>query len=143
MKEFTPILIAFAVSVIGGLALHKITGFWSGFAIFLILQVIIGSTLNVYLKTKTALQMEKELTQRISDAAKQTLTLTCPCTDAVTQTIPIRLDETNFYNCFKCDKKVCVKINASTAQITDILNLDTTHQNIVKTFEQISEDERD
>lgn len=131
-RPWIPIVIALVISIIGGINLAPLMGFWSGFSITLLIQVIIGSSMNKLAQVKTALEMEKQLTQRISDAAKQTLKLKCPCTNMVEQVVPIRLDDQNFYKCINCEKNISVNLTASTALLTDIINIDATHEQVVK-----------
>lgn len=140
-RPWIPIVIALAVSAIGGWLISPILNFWAGFSITLLLQIIIGSTMNNYLQATAALEMEKQLTQRISDAAKQTLKLKCPCTNMVEQIVPIRLDEPNFYKCINCEKNISVNLQAATALMTDIINIDATHDQMVKALSTIKEEE--
>ena len=140
-RPWIPIVIALVVSITGGLLLSPILNFWSGFGIILLLQVILGSTMNKYLENKTALEMENQLTQRITDAAKQTLKLKCPCTNMSEQIVPIRLDEPNFYKCINCEKNINVNLQASTALMTDIINIDATHDQMVKAMSTIKEEQ--
>ena len=140
-RPWIPIVIALVVSAVGGLLLENVIGFWTGAGLILLLQLILGSTMNNYLQTTTALEMEKQLTQRISDAAKQTLKLKCPCTNMVEQIVPIRLDEPNFYKCINCEKNINVNLQASTALMTDIINIDATHDQMVRAMSTIKEEE--
>lgn len=140
-RPWIPIVIALAVSAIGGWLISPILNFWAGFSITLLLQIIIGSTMNNYLQATAALEMEKQLTQRISDAAKQTLKLKCPCTNMVEQIVPVRLDEPNFYKCINCEKNISINLQAATALMTDIINIDATHDQMVKALSTIKEEE--
>lgn len=141
-RPWIPIVIALVVSTIGGFVLQNILGFWPGFGAITLLQIIIGSATNQMARVKTSLEMENQLTQRIKDAAKQTLKLKCPCTNMVEQIVPIRLDEPNFYKCLNCEKNISVNLQASTALMTDIINIDATHSQVVKTMEEVSKEEK-
>jgi hypothetical protein len=140
-RPWIPIIIALIVSTIGAFVLQDIIGFWQGFLGATLLQIIIGSATNQMVKVKTSLEMENQLTQRIKDAAKQTLKLKCPCTNMVEQVVPIRLDEPNFYKCLNCEKNISVNLQASTALMTDIINIDATHSQVVKAMEQVASEE--
>jgi hypothetical protein len=137
-RPWIPIIIALIVSTIGGFVLQDLIGFWSGFGAATLLQIIIGSATNQMARVKTSLEMENQLTQRIKDAAKQTLKLKCPCTNMVEQIVPIRLDEPNFYKCLNCEKNISINLQASTALMTEIINIDATHSQVVKTMEEAS-----
>ena len=133
-KPLVSILIAIVVSIIGAIALNPWLHFATGFVATLALQFIIGSVTNKWLQTKVALEMENQLTQRISDAAKQTLKLKCPCTKMAEQIVPIRMDEPNFYKCINCEKNINVELNARTVMMTDVVDIDATHSQVVKTM---------
>jgi hypothetical protein len=104
----------------------------------LVLQFIIGAAMNQFLQVKTSLEMEKQLTKRIEDAAKQTLKLKCPCTNMVEQIVPIRLDQPNFYKCISCEKNINVALTAKTAMMTEIIDIDATHNQMVQTINQLA-----
>ena len=133
-KPIVSIIIAIVVSIIGAFALNPWLHFATGFVATLAFQFIIGSVTNKWLQTKVALEMEEQLTQRISDAAKQTLKLKCPCTKMVEQIVPIRMDEPNFYKCINCEKNINVELNARTVMMTDVVDIDATHSQVVKTM---------
>jgi hypothetical protein len=111
--------------------------FFAGFALALVVQFIIGAAMNQWLQVKTSLEMEKQLTKRIEDAAKQTLKLKCPCTNMVEQIIPIRLDQPNFYKCINCEKNINVGLTAKTALMTDIIDVDATHNQMVQAMSNL------
>lgn len=111
--------------------------FFAGFALALVIQFIIGAAMNQWLQVKTSLEMEKQLTKRIEDAAKQTLKLKCPCTNMVEQIIPIRLDQPNFYKCINCEKNINVGMTAKTALMTDIIDVDATHNQMVQAMSNL------
>jgi hypothetical protein len=111
--------------------------FFAGFALALVVQFIIGAAMNQWLQVKTSLEMEKQLTKRIEDAAKQTLKLKCPCTNMVEQIIPIRLDQPNFYKCINCEKNINVGLTAKTALMTDIIDVDATHDQMVQAISNL------
>ena len=111
--------------------------FFAGFALALVVQFIIGGAMNQWLQVKTSLEMEKQLTKRIEDAAKQTLKLKCPCTNMVEQIIPIRLDQPNFYKCINCEKNINVGLTAKTALMTDIIDVDATHNQMVQAMSNL------
>lgn len=139
-RPWIPIVIALFVSAIGGFVLQDLIGFWPGFGAATVLQIIIGSATNQMARVTTALEMENQLTQRIKDAAKQTLKLKCPCTNMVEQIVPIRLDEPNFYKCLNCEKNISINLQASTALMTEIINIDATHSQVVKAMEEVSKE---
>lgn len=131
-RPIVPIIIAIVVSSIGAIALTPWLHFAAGFAATLAFQFIIGSAMNQWLQTRVALDMENQLTQRIADAAKQTLKLKCPCTKMAEQIVPIRMDQPNFYKCINCDKNINVELNARTVMMTDVVDVDATHSQVVK-----------
>jgi len=130
LKLITPLIIAIIVSAILAFILNDYIEFWKGFCGTLAIQFIIGAIINNRQKFIASIEMEKQLTQRIADAAKQTLRLRCPCTEVSEQTVPIRLDTPNFYKCIKCDKTISVNLQATTAQATDIIDIDATHSKV-------------
>lgn len=137
-RPLIPIIIALAVSSLCGAILMKWMHFLSGFGLALIVQFIIGSAMNQWLQVKTGLEMENQLTKRIEDAAKQTLKLKCPCTNEAEQIVPIRLDQINFYKCINCNKNINVNLTAKTALMTDVIDIDATHDQMIKTINQLS-----
>lgn len=137
-KPWLPIAIALAMSTACGYILMQWMNFFSGFGLALVTQFIIGAAMNQWLQVKTSLEMEKQLTKRIEDAAKQTLKLKCPCTNMAEQIVPIRLDQPNFYKCINCEKNINVNLNAKTVLMTDIIDVDATHNQMVQAMNQIS-----
>jgi 7-keto-8-aminopelargonate synthetase-like enzyme len=140
-RPWIPIIIAVVVSTIGAFVLQDLIGFWPGFGAVTLLQIIVGSATNQMARVKTSLEMENQLTQRIKDAAKQTLKLKCPCTNMVEQIVPIRMDEPNFYKCLNCEKNISVNLQATTALMTEIINIDATHSQVVKNMEEVLREE--
>jgi hypothetical protein len=136
-KPWIPIIIALAISISCGFILMQWMNFFAGFALVLVVQFIIGAAMNQWLQVKTSLEMEKQLTKRIEDAAKQTLKLKCPCTNMVEQIIPIRLDQPNFYKCINCEKNINVGLTAKTALMTDIIDVDATHNQMVQAMSNL------
>jgi hypothetical protein len=136
-KPWIPIIIALAISISCGFILMQWMNFFAGFALVLVVQFIIGAAMNQWLQVKTSLEMEKQLTKRIEDAAKQTLKLKCPCTNMVEQIIPIRLDQPNFYKCINCEKNINVGLTAKTALMTDIIDVDATHNQMVQAMSSL------
>lgn len=142
-KPLVPILIALMVSIIGGFVLMSWMNYAAGFAATLAVQFIVGSAMNQWLQTKVGLEMEKQLTQRIADAAKQSLKLKCPCTKMAEQIVPIRMDEPNFYKCINCEKNINVELNARTVMMTDVVDVDATHNQIVKAMAETAQNYAD
>lgn len=136
-KPWIPIVIALVISIACGFILMQWMNFFAGFALALVIQFIIGAAMNQWLQVKTSLEMEKQLTKRIEDAAKQTLKLKCPCTNMVEQIIPIRLDQPNFYKCINCEKNINVGMTAKTALMTDIIDVDATHNQMVQAMSNL------
>ena len=134
-----PIIIALAVSVVGGVILSEWMPFYAGFGLVTIVQFIIGSITNKVLQYNASIELEKQWTQRISDMSKQTLKLKCPCTKEVSQLVPIRTDEPNFYTCGGCNKNIAVHLTAKTSLMTDIVDIDVTHKQITDTLQNISD----
>jgi hypothetical protein len=137
-KPLIPIVIALIISIACGFILMQWMNFFAGFGLALVLQFIIGAAMNQFLQVKTSLEMEKQLTKRIEDAAKQTLKLKCPCTNMVEQIVPIRLDQPNFYKCISCEKNINVALTAKTAMMTEIIDIDATHNQMVQTINQLA-----
>jgi hypothetical protein len=136
-KPWNPIVIALAISTVCGFILMQWMNFFAGFGLAFVLQFIVGAAMNQWLQVKTSLEMEKQLTKRIEDAAKQTLKLKCPCTNMAEQIVPIRLDQPNFYKCVNCEKNINVALTAKTALMTDIIDVDATHNQMVQAMSQL------
>lgn len=136
-KPWIPIVIALAISTVCGFILMQWMNFFAGFGLAFVLQFIIGAAMNQWLQVKTSLEMEKQLTKRIEDAAKQTLKLKCPCTNMAEQIVPIRLDQPNFYKCVNCEKNINIALTAKTALMTDIIDVDATHNQMVQAMSQL------
>jgi hypothetical protein len=59
----------------------------------------------------------------------------------VEQIVPIRMDEPNFYKCLNCEKNISVNLQATTALMTEIINIDATHSQVVKSMEEVLREE--
>lgn len=137
-KPLIPIVIALIISIACGFILMQWMNFFAGFGLALVVQFIVGAAMNQFLQVKTSLEMEKQLTKRIEDAAKQTLKLKCPCTNMVEQIIPIRLDQPNFYKCINCEKNINVALTAKTAMMTEIIDVEASHNQMVQAINQLT-----
>lgn len=133
-NPWIPIFIALTVSAIGAFCLQNLISFGNGFIIVLLIQFAIGGAMNQWLKAKAIIEMEKQYTQRLTDAAKQTLKLKCPCTNASEQIVPIRMDEPNFYKCLNCSKNISVSLDAKTAMLSEVLDIDASHDQVVRSM---------
>lgn len=140
-KIVSPIVIALGISIFSGYMTSLWSEFWIGFSIALVLQFVVGMLLNNHYKFIAAVEMEQQLTQRIADSAKQTLKLKCPCTKSIEQLVPIRLDDINVYKCLNCDKGINVNLTAKTALITEIIDIDATHDQVVRAMSSLTDDD--
>ena len=138
-RPWLPIAVALVVSSASGAALYSSIGFLAGFTLATVLQLIVGGSVNKWMEVRTALQMENELTQRIADAAKQSLQLQCPCTTQARQVVPLRFDQQNFYKCINCSKNIGVDLSVKTALVTEIIDLETTHNQLVAAMAEVTE----
>ncbi len=146
-KSLRAIIITLGVSSIAGLIGDPWIGFTSSFGIALLTQFVIGSAVNRIAQSKYAVEYAKAQAVEAAEKAKQTLRLTCPCTDRFEQIVPIRFDTTSEYACTKCTKKICPNINVTTALITDIIDLDASQAAVIKkmtnnphTIEQVADE---
>lgn len=136
-----PLIIALAVSVsIAGLC-QSIFPFWNTFILATIGQFIVGSIANRFAVNAKILHLENIKLRQLEETAKQTLKLRCPCTNNVEQLVPIRLDQQNFYKCINCQKNINVALTAKTAMMTDIVDINATHNDIAKALADVTEDE--
>lgn len=137
-KIVTPIIIALAICTFSGYMTSIWSEFWIGFSIALVVQFIIGMILNNHYRFVAAIEMEQQLTQRIADSARQTLKLKCPCTKNIEQMVPINLNDINVYKCLNCDKGINVDISAKTALITEIVDINATHDQVINAMSNIA-----
>ena len=76
-------------------------GFARVFAIASIVQVVLY---NIY-RQVVVLFAEKLANDRISEYTKQGVEVTCPCSRAIKNLIPIQLNTDNSYKCLDCRSK--------------------------------------
>jgi ACT domain-containing protein len=118
-KPLIPIVIALIISIACGFILMQWMNFFAGFGLALVVQFIVGAAMNQFLQVKTSLEMEKQL-------------------NMVEQIVPIRLDQPNFYKCINCEKNINVALTAKTAMMTEIIDVEASHNQMVQTINQLA-----
>ena len=104
-------LLAWPVTYVG-------VNFFAGLLFFSTVQVVIGYFYRDYMDKKIAIEEEKLVIARESELSKQGTTVVCPCDKAVQCFVPIRLNESNEYNCPSCKKQVNIHLTFKTAIAT-------------------------
>lgn len=95
-------------------------GFARVFAVASIVQIVLY---NIY-RQIVVLFMEKITNDRISEYTKQGVEVTCPCSRAIKNLIPIQLNTDNSYKCLDCARNVTVNVEVKTFLETQPVDLD-------------------
>jgi hypothetical protein len=95
-------------------------GFARVFTIAAIVQIVLY---NVY-RQIVVLFAEKLANDRISEYTKQGVEVTCPCSRAIKNLIPIQLNTDNSYKCLDCARNVTVNVEVKTFLETQPVDLD-------------------
>ena len=97
--------------------------FFAVFGLTTVLQFILFAIINTVKDNRLQINIEKEITIREQEYTKQGIDVTCAYCNK-TDFVPVRLDETNQFECTHCNQVNSIYINITTAQVTDILSVD-------------------
>lgn len=93
---------------------------------------------NVY-KNVVEIFTEKIRNERIKEYSKQGIDISCPCHLNKKLFVPIELGADNSFKCLECKKDVSVEINAKTFLKTEMIDLDSAENEIIKAYREIQE----
>tara|TARA_Y100000310_G_scaffold345188_1_gene462489 strand:- start:416 stop:892 length:477 start_codon:yes stop_codon:yes gene_type:complete len=110
-------------SAIAGLFYYLGFPFLPVLGITTILQFVLFAVLNSIKETKLQINLEKETTLREAEYTKQGVDVSCAYCNK-TDFVPVRLDQSNQFDCIHCKQTNSLYLNITTAQITDILPVD-------------------
>lgn len=114
-------------------------GFVRVFAIASIVQVVLY---NIY-RQVVALFAEKLVNDRISEFSKQGVEVTCPCSRAIKNLIPVQLNTDNSYKCLDCSRNVTVNVEVKTFLETQPVNLDKSTAAFDAVYAEVTEKAED
>ena len=114
-------------------------GFARVFTIASIIQVVLY---NVY-RQIVALFAEKLFNDRISEYTKQGVEVTCPCSRAIKNLIPIQLNTDNSYKCLDCARNVTVNVEVKTFLETQPVDLDKSTAAFDAVYTEVTEKTED
>jgi hypothetical protein len=134
------LFLTISISILFGLFFFNVGyNFYISSIFFFIIQIIGFYFYGDYIKRKTAFQ-EAELQLKMNAELKKiSADVTCPCDKKVQMTIPINMNEDNFYTCSQCNKKVTVLVETKTALRTDPIDVNgdiLAHPVIIKEVEE-------
>lgn len=114
------LVITVAVSVIFSLFLLNFNfNFFASFAFFTLLQFVGFYFYGEFIKRKNAkMALEAEL-KSLEFFQKISTEVVCPCDKNVTTTIPVALNQKNYYTCSGCNKRISVYLEPKTALVTE------------------------
>ena len=114
-------------------------GFARVFAIASIVQVVLY---NIY-RQVVVLFAEKLANDRISEYTKQGVEVTCPCSRAIKNLIPIQLNTDNSYKCLDCARNVTVNVEVKTFLETQPVDLDKSTAAFDAVYTEVTEKTED
>lgn len=133
------LVLAVISTCIASLFANNIWTFLKAFTITTLLQVI---AYNIY-RQVVQLFAEKLMNDRISEFTKQGVELTCPCSRAVKNLIPIQLNADNSYKCLDCSKNVMVNVEVRTFLETQPLDLEKTSAALNTVYAAVTNEQQD
>lgn len=113
-------------------------GFARVFTIASITQVVLY---NIY--RQVMLFAEKIVNDRISEYTKQGVEVTCPCSRAIKNLIPIQLNADNSYKCLDCARNVTVNVEVKTFLETQPVDLDKSTAAFDAVYTEVTEKAED
>ena len=114
-------------------------GFARVFTIASIVQVVLY---NIY-RQVVVLFAEKITNDRISEYTKQGVEVTCPCSRAIKNLIPIQLNTDNSYKCLDCSRNVTVNVEVKTFLETQPVDLDKSTAAFDAVYTEVTEKTED
>ncbi len=114
-------------------------GFARVFTIAAIVQVVLY---NIY-RQIVVLFTEKLANDRISEYTKQGVEVTCPCSRAIKNLIPIQLNTDNSYKCLDCARNVTVNVEVKTFLETQPVDLDKSTAAFDAVYTEVTEKTED
>ena len=114
-------------------------GFARVFAITSIVQIVLY---NIY-RQVVVMFMEKITNDRISEYTKQGVEVTCPCSRAIKNLIPIQLNTDNSYKCLDCARNVTVNVEVKTFLETQPVDLDKSTAAFDAVYTEVTEKTQD
>ena len=136
MTILRSILITSIVSVLFGLALRNLFGFWEAATLAFVLQFIIAFTVSSFKLNKVSsltMEFETEL-QQLLDLNEATIT--CPCNNnTFTENIFINMD--NSYTCEKCNNTYRIDVNLVPTLLTETMDVNKSLVDITKEVKDV------
>ena len=117
----------------------NVWSFARAFAITAIVQIV---AYNIY-RQIVVLLAEKLANDRISEYSKQGVEVTCPCSRAIKNLIPIQLNTDNSYKCLDCSRNVTVNVEVKTFLETQPVDLDKSTAAFDAVYTNVTEESTD
>ena len=124
-------LITIIISVLFGVALRNVFGFWEALCLAFVIQIIVAfsiSSLRINRVQRLTGEFEGEL-QQLLDLNE--VSVPCPCGNYV-HTDNIFLNLENIYTCEKCNNDFKLVINVTPTLVTEIVDVDQAAANFAK-----------
>lgn len=103
---------------------------FASISISLIIQFALYNGLNYITESITLTRIRKIELEQLKELSFQTVEVTCPCSAAHKQIVPLRFNVDNQYTCATCQKLIKVYINIDTALATEPI-IDTDLQKVI------------
>jgi|TARA_R110002012_G_scaffold279175_1_gene467108 hypothetical protein len=129
-------LITIIISVLFGVALRNVFGFWEALCLAFVIQIIVAfsiSSLRINRVQRLTGEFEGEL-QQLLDLNE--VSVPCPCGNYV-HTDNIFLNLENIYTCEKCNNDFKLVINVTPTLVTEIVDVDQAIVNLAKEAKDI------
>ena len=136
MSILKSLFITSIISLLFGFGLHKIVGFWEGFALSFALQLVVSFVYSSWKITQEQDLLDK-VQQDIDNLLDMSMvTIECPCgKNKFEDTVFVGIE--NIYTCDSCGNKFKTDITITPTLLTEPVDIKKTNDNVNKTFEDL------
>jgi len=130
------ILITSIISVLIGVALRNVFGFWEALSLAFVTQFVLSfvfSSFRINRVQNLTGEFQNEL-QQLLDLSE--ISVPCPCGNYI-HTDNIFLNLEHMYTCEKCKNEFKLVVNVTPTLVTDIVDIDQTTANIAKEMKDV------
>lgn len=121
-KLATSILITFGIStLLSGISYYAGYSFWLSFLTVTVIQFGLWNLIQYILEWRTAIKLRDIESTMLIELNKQVINIPCIHCKTV-NTVPIRFDQNNEFQCTDCDKTNSVYIEVEVAAKTEIID---------------------
>ncbi len=115
---------------------------WSFVRWFIVANVAQIVVYNIY-RQIVALLVQRTINNRISEYTKQGVEVTCPCSKAIKNLIPIQVNTDNSYKCLDCNKNVSVRVDVQTFLETQPVDLEKSAAALDQVYTTVTQNNQD